>query len=396
MANYEYVNNTGVIVPDTTDTLTDVQDEYKTAFGDDDLVVTADTPQGVLIVAETTSRDAVARNNADLANQINPNIAGGVFLDALAALTGLERDSSTSTTVTATLTGVNGTVIPAGTLAETTSGDQFESISSVTIPVTNTIDTVFQSVEKGAIACPASSLIVIGGDGVLGWETITNTSAGVLGTATQSDISFKKKRKRTLALQGVSINEAIISGVNDVDGVNSMTFRENVTSSAVVIDTIDLVSHSIYACVDGGTDDDVATALFTNKSGGAGYNGAVSVTVTDAFSGQDYDVKFDRPTEESIKVTINVTVTNAVNDPTTTVKDAILAYADGETSEDGFVVGANVSLFELSASVAIQTGFFVSDVQAAKVADSLDRLEIPIEIDEKATITSGNITVNVS
>src|SRR5262249_30052068 len=116
MANYQYLNETGTIVPDTSDLLNGVGNEFKGAFGAD-LSVTSDTPQGVLIAAETEARDAVVRNNAALANQINPNIAGGVFLDAIAALTGLTRDSAKRSSVLCDLTGVAGTIIPAGSQA---------------------------------------------------------------------------------------------------------------------------------------------------------------------------------------------------------------------------------------------------------------------------------------
>src|ERR1700722_6581036 len=113
-APYEYLNPTGVVVPDTSGLLTDVQSEYQAVFGTD-LIVTPDTPQGVLITAETLARTEVVNNNAALANQINPNIAGGVFLDAILALTGMQRTVATPTVVpNVSLTGVAGTVIPGG------------------------------------------------------------------------------------------------------------------------------------------------------------------------------------------------------------------------------------------------------------------------------------------
>ena len=61
MASYQYLNNSGVIVADTADTLTTVENEYKNAFGQD-LIVTPDTPQGVLITSETLARDNVIKN----------------------------------------------------------------------------------------------------------------------------------------------------------------------------------------------------------------------------------------------------------------------------------------------------------------------------------------------
>src|ERR1700710_494692 len=96
---YEYLTQNGVIVADTAALLADTQGEYQSVFGAD-LIVTPDTPQGVLIAAETLARTEVVNNNAALANQINPNIAGGVFLDAIMALTGMQRAVATQTVVT--------------------------------------------------------------------------------------------------------------------------------------------------------------------------------------------------------------------------------------------------------------------------------------------------------
>src|ERR1700753_1714778 len=114
--SYQYILPTGTVVPDTSGLLSDVQSEYRAVFGAD-LIVTPDTPQGVLIAAEALARTEVVNNNAALANQINPNIAGGVFLDAIGFLTGIQRTAATSTVVpNVTLSGVPGTVIAAGTL----------------------------------------------------------------------------------------------------------------------------------------------------------------------------------------------------------------------------------------------------------------------------------------
>ena len=82
----QYVTNTGVIVPDTADVKTQVQNEFKEALGQD-LSLEDSTPQGRLIDAETIARKAVLTNNAQIANQLNPNTASGVYLDAIPSST---------------------------------------------------------------------------------------------------------------------------------------------------------------------------------------------------------------------------------------------------------------------------------------------------------------------
>lgn len=395
MADYQYINETGTIVPDTADIQTGVQNEYRAAFGAD-LDVTPSTPQGLLITAETLARDAVVRNNAALANQINPNLAAGIFLDAICALTALERDAATFSTVTATMTGVNGTIIPEGARAQTSNNDIFESTQTVTI-TGGTATAIFRAIESGPIACASGALNQIV-DAVLGWETIDNVAGAELGQEQQSDQSLRTLRKLTLAIQGVALPEAIISGVMVVEGVKSMTFRENVTNATATIDGKSLLAHSVYACVDGGTDSDVAKALLANKSLGANWNGAVTVNVTEPLSGQAYAVKFDRPTAVPVLVRTWVRSDSVLLDPITSTKDAIMAYVNGELEgERGFVVGADVSSFELAGAVNRNApGIYVQKLETSDDAGvSWSSDEIPIGIDQKATLLVTNISVTV-
>lgn len=398
MSDYQYLQNTGVVVPDTSDILTTVQNEFKTAFGDD-LVVDPSTPQGVLITAETLARDAVVRNNAALANQINPNVAGGVFLDAIWALTGGERTKATRSTVTATLTGVPGAIVPAGARASVgIGGDEFELISTVIIGIGGSVDGFFQSLEFGPIAASVGALDSIVTP-VLGWETVSNPAAALLGTATQSDVSARRARRNTLALQGVSLPEAITSAVYATEGVKSLSFRENVTNVAATIDGVLLAPHSIYVCVDGGSDQDVAAALLENKSLGAGWNGSVTVTVTEPASGQPYTVKFDRPTEITILAKIYVRVGAVTGDPATIVRESIMQYVNGEIdNEDGWTVGADASPFELAAAINYNSpGLFVTKAELAKQSDGIYSTNtIDIAIYQKAVTAPGFIQVIIS
>lgn len=391
---YDYINATGVIVPDTATTLTEVQNEYKLAFGAD-LDLTPSTPQGLLISAETLTRDGVARNNADLANQINPNLSTGVFLDAICALSGLTRAVATRSTVTATVVGVAGTIIYAGALAETTSGDQFECTTATTIPISGTISVPFRSVAYGAIPAAIGTLTVIV-DGILGWTSITNAAAATLGTAEQSDLSLWNLRKNTLALQGVQTTEAVISGLYATAGVQSLQFRENATSGTVVINTISMVAHSIYVCVNGGTDASVASAILAHRSAGSNFNGTTIVPVT-ASSGQIINVKFDRPS--IIQVLSRLTVrlgAGAAGNVSDTIKQRVVDYANGLLQgESGFTVGSSVSPFEIAGAAMGISGVYVVLSEIAPVSTGIyQTTEIAIAINQIAAINLAGITVN--
>lgn len=250
---YDYISglNQGVIIVDSAVIAAQVIEEYQSLFGMD-LNTDANTPQGMLINAETLARIAVADNNAALANQINPNIAGGIFLDAIIALTDpFIRFPAMQSEVLATIWGVPGTIIPAGSIvAETGSGNlnQFMTISINTIPVGGTLSNVqFNSVVYGPIPANAGTLTQIITP-VLGWNSVSGSTAAKLGNEVASDVATRNIRNSTLATQGASTAQAIISGIIG-SGATSVLFQENTTAGTLTINGVVMVSHSIYACI---------------------------------------------------------------------------------------------------------------------------------------------------
>jgi uncharacterized phage protein gp47/JayE len=398
MADYGFIVETGVVVPDTADQLAEVQAEFRTAFGDD-LDVSPETPQGVLIAAETESRDSVARNNAALANQINPNLAGGVFLDAIWALTGGARFVATPSVLRdVELNGVPGAIIPIGALAAVgTEGPRFALTSAVVLDATGSGAGVFQSVDLGAISVSTGALNTIITN-VLGWETVNNLYPAEEGAPEETDAAARRRRRATLALQSVALPEAIVSGVNDLEGVRSMAFRENVSNAPVTIEGVTLAAHSVYACIDGGADDEIALMLLRKKSMGAAWNGSTVVTVQDPFSGQDYEVKFARPAEVSIYMRVTVRAGAPFADVPGTVRAAILAYANGEqTDEDGFIVGGDVSAFEIASAVnRIAAPIFITNLEMSLDNVTFSTATIPITIAQVARTLAGYIAVTVA
>lgn len=397
MALYNYVTGSGVIVPDTSELLANVEAEYKAALGDD-LVTTPDTPEGLLIAGETAARDAVVRNNAEVANQINPNLAGGVFLDALWALTGGERQNTTSSIALATVTGTPGTIITTAVQFRSVSGDLWQVQSEATLDSSGVATVEVAAVQPGPVSAASGTInaIVVG---VLGLETVTNAQAATLGTLTQSDLSARQARRLQLGLQGVSLPAAIKAALYATDNVRSLAFRENVTAATVVIDGVTLLPHSIYVCVDGGSDGDVAFALLSKKSMGANWNGDVEVELIDESSEQPYIVRFDRPDIIPVLARVTVRVVNPLINPQTAVRQAILAYVAGEQEgETGFTVGTSVSPFELASAVNRQEpGIYVQNLEVAYQSDGIfGTATLPIEIYEIASLSEGGIQVVVN
>lgn len=397
MANtYNYVQSTGVIVPDTSTIKETVEGEFKDALGQD-LDVTSSTPQGRLIEAETISRADVLATNALVANAMNPTTAYGTFLDAVCALTGTTRKSATRTEVLATLRGRVGTVIPAGVQAQTEAGDVFELVSAYTIPQGGVGQSYFQASQTGPVPCAVGTLNQIVTP-VMGWETINNPVAAVIGVDVESDTSLRARRIEEM-YKGVALLESIESAVKQVEGVLSVYAYENYTNGIQEVDGVTINAHSIYVVVDGGADEDIAQAIWKHKSLGCGYTGDVEVTVYGTYR-TPYTVKFNRPTFQPITVNVSVTVPTDSNteDITSQVKNALSAWANGEiVGVDGLSLGTNVSPFEAASAITAQLpDLFVTNVEVGFHGETPSTSTLNIKVFEKATLSQENINVTVN
>lgn len=395
MANYEYNTTTGIVVPDTSQIKSDVEQEFKNALGQD-LDVSESTPQGRLIEAETVARKRTVENMALLANMFNKDQAFGIFLDSLASVFGVDRIGSTRTRVTCQLTGTANTVIPANAQAQDENGNLYYLENQVTLDSNGDATGYFLSINKGAIECPANSLNQIV-TAVLGWSTVNNSSAGAVGLEGESDTELRKSLPKK-QYQGKSLNEAIRSNVLRVEGVDSCLVIDNDTNSndTTSVSGKTLPPHSLWVCVDGGNNNEIAQAIFDTKSIGCAYAGTdVSVNVSDG--SQTYSVSFDRPTTQRIYVSITVDVSalgGSSNINEEAVKNAIISYANGEVAEvDGLKVGVNVNAFEIASAVTIQIPeLFIVDVKVS--SDNTNWVtNINIAKKQKATIDVDDITV---
>lgn len=396
---YKYLSDRGVIVPDTSDLQSEVQGEYRAVFGED-MSVDPGTPQGVLIGMETSTRVAIAESNALLANQIHPDYSQGVFLDSLCALLGIYRRPATRTLKRGiVLGGLGGTVVPAGARVRTPAGDTFVSVSQVIIQSSGLSAPInFQAVEFGPVPSAPGTLINIG-DSILGWTNVIDAAVPVLGTYQESDAQLAERRRVMLAKQGRSSPEAQVSDLYGVEGVRSLQFRENIASTTEVIDGITMVAHSVWACVDGGTDADVAASLLENKTDGAAWNGDTVVGVLEPASGQTYQVKFDRPTAIAIEARATVKVMpGASGDPVEMIPGILENYGNGLILPlRGFTVGAAASPFQMSAAISrSEPAFLVLNMEIRYVGSpTWVAATLPIALDEIATLGAGNVSVVV-
>jgi len=377
---------TGLIIPAEADVLAGVLADFQAAFGGE-LNPALETPQGQLASSEAA---VISDKNSQIAryvNEVDPQYASGRMQDGIARIYFIIRRPATSTVVTATVTGLFGVVIPAGTLAMDTSGNMYAATGDIIIPISGQTDSEWQCTITGPIACPAGALSVMY-QLIPGWDTINNAVDGIPGQNEENRAEFEQRRHDSVAVNVQGSSPSIFGAVASVPGVIDQFVVDNPTGSIVNSGATNypLKPHSVFVAVLGGTDQDVATAIWSKKNVGCDYNGNTMVTVIDPLTNSFYDVTFERPSP--LAVTFQVQIVAGLNisaDIVSQIQNAILARFNGQDGTQRERIGGII--FASRYYSAIPGTAILLEI---KVAGG-DKLQVGI--DQYPTLDPNDITV---
>lgn len=407
MANnyYDYITETGVIVPDTETILSELRSMMTGLFGAE-MDLSPETPQGRLLEMWSRNREFCIQICAMVSNLLNLNKASGFVLDDLGALFLLSRKEATYTEVSVIASGVAGTIIPANTRLKTTAGDIFVNSRSAVIGSDGTVRIDYRADKIGPVPCVANTLTVIL-DSVSGLESVVNPEGPTsVGQELESDNAFRLRIKSGLNVNSIAILTAIKSNLESLDGVIGTYCYDNYTNDAVIIDGLELGPHSLLAVVDGGNADDIAKVLYSKKTLGTGYVSkddnpdydVIEKEVIDDSYGSIYKVSFARPIMTDVDIMVTVSRKNYTGENLEqAVKTAIFNFANGENPEvDGITIGGPLSPFEISAAISSEIPeIFIREIKVGEHGGSLSAETMTFGYLHKANILDENITVVV-
>jgi uncharacterized phage protein gp47/JayE len=362
------------------------------------------TPDGLKLASDAeifTNLDEAAQQAY---NSKDPNKSQGIELDIICALTGVFRDLGSPSTVTLSFTGVNGTVIPAGELYESTVDDsQWATDSEVTI--------------AGGVASVGATCTVNGSTNadigtitriintIGGLQTVNNASPATSGRDKEDDGDLRLRRAQSVARPGNNQVDSMIGEILSVTGVKQVVIFENDTN---VTDSNGLPPHSIAPLVDGGTDEDVALAIYLKKNPGCALHSVgtlVQVEVTSPVYPQNKKViTFSRPIDLAMTVVVDITDDGTLPaNADDLVTNAIIEYAEGDLiatgcgfNSTGFVIGEDVPVSRLNTPVNQVIGQYGNSYVTGLTVNGQSVGLVPVDFNEISRWLAGNITVNIT
>lgn len=392
---------TGVVLPAESAILAGVQTDMNTAFGGG-MSLSLSSPQGQIAQSDTAIIGDKNNQIAYIVNQVDPNYAEGRFQDAIGQIYFMERIAASGTLVAATCVGLSGTVIPGGSLAQDSAGNQYASLSDATIPIGGSIVVQFQGLNTGPIACPIGALNTIY-RAIPGWDSITNLTAGVLGTDVESRADFEFRRQNSVAANAVNSIQSVLASVLAVPDVLDAYVTDNSTNATVNTGATNypIIANSIYVAVAGGTSANIAKAIWSKKSLGCSYNGSTTYVYTDTSLGippyPSYTVKWVTPTAVPIYFAVSLANNTALpSNIVTLVKNAIIAAFTGADGGIRARIGSTLyaSRYYAGISAIDPQNVDILSVFLGQTA-SPTGTSTSLGIDQLPTLDASNITVTL-
>ena len=295
-----YVDASGFHYPSYDDIKQELIGEMKRIYGQD-LYLESDSQDYQMISAfalkiyDTYQAVELDYNNRSIKTAI------GTALDALVKNNGITRKKASYSTVRLTITGDPGTGIINGLVKDTAGNTWALNDYYLIIPPSGSIQVDATCTKLGDITTNINTITQIVNP-TKGWISVTNTTVPAMGQPIETDEQLRKRQSISVANPSQTVIESTEGAIAGIKGVTRYRVYENDTS---LTDSNGIPSHSISAVVEGGTDKEIAQAIYLRKGPGCGTHGNTTVQLVPR-STVPINIKFSRPSYLDIDVQVKV------------------------------------------------------------------------------------------
>lgn len=373
---------------------------------DSDWNLDPSTPDGLKIAHDSEIFGALDEVLQQAYNSKDPNKASGYDLDIIAALTGTTRSEGSASTITGViLSGVPGTIVPAGTrFKSSVTGSVWTLDQTWTLDASGQASVDISAAVIGPVEANSNTVNQIV-DTVGGLTGVNNPTRATPGTGVESDNAFRVKRATAVGRPGNNQIDSMLGELFAVSGVRRVRVYENENATP---DSNNQPGHSIAPIVDGGIDADVAFAIYIKKNPGvmlyqAGTPVSVDV-VSPAYPSNVKTIKFSRPVY--VDMIINITLKDDGSLPSRStleplIQQAFIEFAAGDLvpadvgfKVDGFDIGEVVPYSTLFTPVNQVIGQY-GNAYVQNMTVNGGTSNVAIGYNQLSRWTTSNITVTI-
>lgn len=389
-----YVDSKGLHIPTYNDILEKLVASMKQIYGDDIYLDNSSPDYQLLSIFALVQADTM-QTMVSAYNARSPETAIGASLDSVVKLNGIKRKAASQSTCQVKITGTPFTQILNGAVKDR-AGLIWDLPSNVVIDSSGVTYTVVTCRKAGAVSALAGDITQIETP-TYGWISVENEVAAVLGNTEETDAQLRERQTISTANPSQTMLAGTKGAIAALKNVSRYAVYENDTNVESVTEDNPhgLPAHSVTCVVEGGTDEDVAEAIFLHKGIGCYTHGDVVVEYTDQ---NDYinRIRFFRPDYKDVFVKVVIKkYTGYISSMTTKVREAVYEYLAALT------IGSDVSASVLSNIIAAcnpsltKPIFGIKELKIGLSKDALAAQDITIGFKEIPNPAFANIEVTL-
>ena len=319
--------------------------------------------------------------------------ARGSSLDRVGTLMGVTREMQQHAEVSVTFTGTTGYVIPTGFAVSTNDNLVFHTMSDAVITDDGTVVVMAQCEETGEVGNVEAGEIALIVSPVADVTSVINYSAATGGKDKENDAEFRERMLEGLGTTKGSTIDAVLVAILELPGVMSAAILSNDTDEEVD----GRPAHSFEAFVYGGTQGEIANAIFDKKPISSQSLGTLETSIND-IAGNPHIIRFSRPTMKQVYVKATLTITDQFA-TTNDVQTAIIKYIGGLDSDQAYYYGLKMHetcVYTRLLQEIMNVGEIIDvDLQISSDGSNWVTSNITAEQNEVLEVSYTNITLEV-
>ncbi len=305
------------------------------------------------------------------------NITVNTITNIITSTLGISTVNNPSTTVSTTGTTSNGSAIVTSvpTTASMVAG---MTVAGVGVPDGATVMSVDSSTQfTMSVVATASGSVSI----------VVATAVGSTGVNEETDAQLKVRHAQSFALASTGPSDAMEGALKNIAGVTDAFVVENNTGSP----SGGIDAHTVWPIVNGGTNLEIASAIYAKKSPGCGLKGTVSQVITRP-NGQSFTAQWDVAVAQPLYIAFGVIWRGAQvlsNADIATALAAALSYKLGQSPSIGDI--------QMAMSTIAPTAIVTIESSTQGVSDdgsTWASLVEPTTAKNYYTVDEANITIS--
>lgn len=352
-----------------------------------DINTDSNTPDGQLVNIFALSKQDILNFIVQDYTSKDPDQAVGIALDSVSQLCGLARKGGTytQTPVTVNVTGsfnLNGLDTTTPFTVSDSSGNLFYLITTSAVTSGDNI-LEFRAAKIGAVQVLQNTL-TIPVSIIAGVNSVNNPSLpDVQGVNQETDSQFRIRRQKSVSSPSQGYLQSLYGGLNNIVNLNTANVYENITN---VTDGDGIPAHSIWVVVNGGSDDDVAEAIYNYRNAGCGMKGSIDVNITQV-DASIFVVSFDRAVPQNLYLQFHLDTINGGVIDNDAIKDYLAANWTFGIYQEADITTMAEFIRQANPNVVVSAAGVSND------GSSFDILEYPTTKDRQFVLTVNHIDI---